>query len=146
MKRLEDVIDCIKYGSVLIIKQKESEKDNYEGTLIRQDGKIFDDVFSVEIGKFLNLLPNIKQQISKGYTYHTIYNYEQDNYQSTIMNMTINDKYTTITSDQIIDNFQVTSNSVLDSMIELDTKIAEEKARKKSLKYLLKTKVLKVVS
>lgn len=144
MKRLEDVIDCVKYGSILIIKQNHKNNE-YEGTIIRQDGKIFDDVLSVEIGKFLNLLPNIKNEIDKGYIYHALYNFEPKTYQSSIIDIN-NNKYTNIASNQIIDEFQVLSNSVLDSMIELDTKIATEKAKKKSLKHLLKTKVLRVVS
>lgn len=145
MKRLEDVIDSVKYGSILIIKQ--SNKNNeYEGTVIRQDGKIFDDVLSVEIGKFLNLLPNIKKELDKGFVYHASYNFEPNNYQSSIININDNNKYSNITSNQIIEEFQVLSNSVLDSMIDLDSKIATEKAKKKSLRHIFKTKVLRIVS
>lgn len=122
MKKLEDVLDCVKYGATLKIQKevKLGNEDIYNCYLLRYDGKIFKDVLAVEISNFLTLIPNIKEMVDEGYTYQMSYNNQTSEYCSYI-------------DDYEYDNHELTASNknLFDSMIALDTNIANTALKRK---------------
>ena len=135
MKKLEDVIENVRYGSVLTInKEKNINNDKYNSCIILYDGRIFKDVKVVELGDFLEMFPNIKNQLDDGYIYQVKYLYEEEKYQSSIMHLIKDGGYKEQPKEEIIHNFKVLSNDFFDSIIALDTKISEFSNQDKQVK------------
>lgn len=126
MKKLEDVIINIRYGSVLAInKDFSSVKNNeYNSYIIVYDGRVFKDVKVVELGEFLKIMPNITSQLDQGYIYQFKYISEKGKYKSTITHQVRDGGYKEPFKDKTINDFEVFSDNFLDGIIELDTKIA----------------------
>lgn len=128
MEKLDKVINYIKGGSVLLIKRSDfsSSEPIYDGYIVKYDGSIFKDVLIVKSENTLTQFPNIKKQLDKGFSYYVVYDFEKKKYQSSIIGPNKKERYKTLTSEEIIENFQVLSGSFLDGMIDLDTKIASK--------------------
>ena len=126
MKKLEDTIVNIKEGAVLTINKCNSCGDaSYASCLLLFDGKVFKDVKEVNLGDFLSVIPNIQKELDNGYIYKVNYLNEEKKYQSTIMRNIRNGGYKETFTEEMVNNFQVRSDNFLDSIIELDTKIAQ---------------------
>lgn len=140
MRKLEDVVDEIRYGSVLTINKEKNYKNNnkYNSCIIMYDGKIFIDVKEVELGNFLEIVPNIKLQLNNGYIYRVKYLSDEAKYQSEIINLVRSGGYKEIEKEETINDFLVVGDSFLDSIIELDTIIAQTSCKSS----LIKEKVL----
>ena len=128
MEKLDKVLDYAKSGSVLMIKRSDlsSNKPVYDGYIIKYDGSIFKDVLVVKPENILTQFPNMEKQLEKGFSYHVVYDFEKKKYQSSIICSNKEGEYKTVTSEEIIEKFQVLSESFLDGMIELDNKIANK--------------------
>lgn len=127
MKKLEDAIVNVKYGSILTINKygHDDEKKSYASCLMLFDGKVFKDVKEVELGNLLSMIPNIQKELDNGYIYKVNYLREENKYQSNIVRCIRKGGYKEIISEEIVNNFEVLSDNFLDSIIELDTKIAK---------------------
>lgn len=139
MRKLEDVVEDVRYGSVLTIDKDSNINNKYSGCIIMYDGKVFMDVKEVELGNFLEIAPNIKKQLDHGYIYQVKYLNESEKYQSQIIGLVNENQYDGRLKEEIISDFQVFSDNVLDSMIELDTIIAQASSKKNML---IKEKVI----
>lgn len=134
MKKLEDAISNIRYGSVLIIKKNQSEnKHEYNSCIIVYDGRIFEDVKVVELGDLLKMVPNITSQLDQGYIYQFKYLSAEGKYKSTIVHRVKEGGYKELFKDEIINDFEVLSDNFLDGIIDLDTKIANFDNKSKSI-------------
>lgn len=126
MKKLEDAIENIKEGCILTISRysRSNEKPLYSSCLSIYDGLVFQDVKAVELGNFLNNIPNIQKELDNGYAYKVKYLFEQHKYQSTIIRYIKTGGYKERIEEEIVDNYLAICDSFLDSIIELDTKLA----------------------
>ena len=126
MKKLQDAVENVKYGSVLTINKDIYNPNNnkYCGCISLYDGRILTDVKSVRLGDFLKLVPNISNELDQGYTYQVKYLSEERKYQSSIMYCVRKGGYKEPNSYETVKNFEFISDSFLDSIIELDSKIA----------------------
>lgn len=139
MGKLDKVIDYIKDGSVLLIKRSDlsSSEPIYDGYIVKYDGSIFKDVLLIKSENILTQFPSIEKQLDNGFSYHVVYDFENKKYQSSIIGQNKKERYKTLISEEIIEDFQVLSGSFLDGMIDLDIKIAsktntnQEKQKKK---------------
>lgn len=133
MKKLDDVVYSVQYGSVLTINKNKIVRDELYGScLIVFDGTISMDVKKVELGNFLSMIPNIQKQLDKGFTYIVKYLYEEEKYHSSIIIHTEEDSYKN--QKNIVNNFQVLSDDFFNSILELDTKIAQSNIDTKLVK------------
>lgn len=125
MKKIEEVIDYVKDGSVLIIKKPDldSAESGYYSYIIKYDGSIFKDVISAEINNVLSLIPNIKEQLNIGYSCRVLYDFENKQYHSSVIKPVEDIKYKKILPEQLVEDFQVSNDDFLESIINLDTKI-----------------------
>ena len=125
MKKLKEAVESVKYGAVLTInKDNRNVKNNkYNSCIILYDGRILKVVKCVELGDFLSIIPNVANQLDKGYIYQVKYLHEERKYQSTIQYITENSEEE-LHRQKVIGIFEVQSDSFLDSIIELDTQIA----------------------
>lgn len=135
MKKLEDVIQNIRYGSVLTINKDffNQKNDEYNSCIIVYDGRIFKDVKAVEIGDLLRMVPNITYQLDQGYIYQFKYLSEEGKYKSTIVHRVREGGYKESYKDETINDFEVLSDNFLEGIIELDTKIANFDNKSKSI-------------
>ena len=123
MKKLNDVKENIKEGSVLTL----SNKSGYCACLIRYDGGVLKDVNEVEFGNLLEELPNIKNVIKNEKYLKVRYNLEKRKYESAIMNKVRKGGYEEIYQEELISDFLVSNESFEASLIDLDTKLSIEK-------------------
>ena len=124
MKKLQDAIESVKYGAVLTINKDKYKINTYNSCIVLYDGRIFKDVKAVELGDFIKIIPNIANQLNLGYTYQVKYLFEEQKYQSNIVHCIRKGGYKELDYYETIHNFEVFNGSFLDSIIELDTKIA----------------------
>lgn len=126
MKELSDVINNIKFGSILCIDHYIcSNKNMYNSYLKEYDGDIFLDVKTVNLGNLLEHLSNIKKLLNEGYSYQLLYDFMEGKFQSTIYKgRNINQKVMNL--EDCISAFQTSSSDYLIGMIELDAKIASD--------------------
>lgn len=117
--------------SVVMIRK---EKENYIGYILKYDGEIFRDVKMADAQVFINQFPNIKKQLENNFSYHLVYNFDLRKYQSSLILPEKKEKYRIVRKEEIVENFTVSGDSILDSMIELDHKIAKNEFSKKILK------------
>lgn len=124
MKELSDVINNIRFGSILCIDHYiSSNKNMYNSYLKEYDGDIFLDVKTVNLGNLLEHLSNIKKLLNEGYSYQLLYDFIEKKFQSTIYKgRNINQKVMNL--EDCISAFQTSSSDYLKGMIELDAKIA----------------------
>ena len=131
MEKLERKLKYISNYAVVIIRK---EEEKYLGYILKYDGKIFKDVGITDSEQFITQFPSIKKQLENGYSYHLVYNFEYYKYQSSIILSNKKKKYQLLTPKETVEDFTVLSDSILDSMIELDHKIAKNEFSKKVLK------------
>jgi len=129
MKKLEEIIEYIKEGSIFTIKKYfyNEDKSNYSSCITIYDGRIIMDVKTVEIRDFLLNIPNIKQQIDEGFIYRVQYDRERNVFENAIVSETTKDKYVSASFYEIVNNLLVNSTDFLDGIIELDTRIISAK-------------------
>ena len=138
MKKLEDAIENVKEGCVLTInKHNNTEKKLYASCLMVYDGVVFQDVKAVELGNFLNNLPNIQKELDNGYIYKVSYIFGEQKYQSTIIRYVREGGYKEKPQEEIVDDYLVISDSFLDSIIKLDTKLANKNNKTKKVKTMV---------
>lgn len=128
MKELSDVINDLKFGTILCIDSRISNNQHtYSSYIKKYDGDIFLDVKSVNLGNLLDCLVNIKKLLNEGYSYQLLYNFGEEKFQSTIYKGN-NPNKKEINLDDCTSAFQTFSDDYLEGMIELDTKIASTKS------------------
>lgn len=132
MKKLEDAIQNVKEGCVLTINK--CKENSYSSCLVLYDGLVFKDVKEVELGNFLNNIPNIQKELDNGLIYKVSYLFEEHKYQSTIIRYVREGGYKEKPQEEIVDDYLVISDSFLDSIMELDTKLAHKDKNTKKLK------------
>lgn len=130
MKKLEEVIEYVKDGSVLIIRKSALESENYYSYIMKYDGSIFEDIIAAEINKVISDIPNIREQVDKGYSCRVLYSIEHKQYHSSIIKPVEDAKYKKISSEHLVQNYQVFNEDFLESIINLDTKIASKSSNK----------------
>ena len=131
MRKIEDVIENIKYGNVLTISNYNSLKeDNNHACIIKYDGRILKDVSEVEIGSFLEQIPNIKSKISDSTYFQLKYDYESSLYQSSIMHKVRQGGYKEEAISQVSSDLLTQNYDLIDSILDLDAKIAQRKISK----------------
>lgn len=123
MKSFEKAIENLMSASVITMKKHHL---TYDGYLLKYDGNIFKDTSLIELGALLEQFPNIKNELDNGYTYYGLYDFEKDEYQSTIIIPGIKRKGRTVIQEEILDDYQVFHKDFISSIIELDTKIASQ--------------------
>ena len=135
MKKLKDAIINLKVGAVLNISKynQTNGKSKYCSCLMLFDGRVFKDVKEVNLGDFLSMIPNIQNELDNGYIYKVNYLFEQQKYQSTIIKRIRKGGYKEPQIEEIVDNYQVLSDSFIDSIIKLDTTIAQTNSKKNEL-------------
>ena len=121
MKELVDVINEIKFGSVLYI---DSNNENLHSYIRQYDGDIFQDIKTINLGSVFDQLSNIKKLLGEGYIYHIIYDDDNGLYKNIIHKGQFNISSKEIIIDQDCNIFETKGNEFIDSIIELDTKIA----------------------
>lgn len=131
MEKLERKMEYMSEYSVVMIKM---EKEGYFGYILKYDGEIFQDVKIADAQFLISHFPNIKKQLENNYFYHLVYNFDLRKYQSSLILPEKKEKYRIIKQEEIVDDFIVSGNSILDSMIELDHMIAVKEFRRKQLK------------
>jgi len=124
MREINEVIDNVKFGSEIEISRN---MNIYAGYMKQYDGEIFKDVKRVELGDFFESLSNIKELLDSGYTYQVSYNTKTNKYRSSISNESNN-------KESI---YQVEDENFLDSIINLDTVIANDKSNDIEMKKVL---------
>lgn len=131
MKKVEEVLLNIKYGSVLTINKysRNDEKPQYASCLVLYDGAILKDVVEVELGNFLSMMPNIQNQLDNGYICRVKYLLREKKYQSTILRTVSKGGYKEICKEETVDDFQVLSDSFIDGIMKLDAKIAQANSK-----------------
>lgn len=131
MKKLKEAVNEIKYGSILTINKEDCPKTEtqYASCLMVYDGTIFRDVKEVELGDFIKEVPNIQKKLDKGYVCKINYLYEEDRYQSSIIKHISEERI----KEETVSNFTVLSDNFMDSIIKLDTMIANTYKNGKSL-------------
>lgn len=134
MKKFEDAIQNVKEGCELTINRcsRNDESPVYASCLTLYDGGVFKDVKAVELGIFLTNIPNIQKELDNGLIYKVSYLKEEQKYQSTIIRYVREGGYKEKPQEEIVDNYLVISDSFLDGIIELDTKLANKNSNKKS--------------
>ncbi len=134
MKMMEDAIRDLSYGNKLVVSRDfiSPQVTSYSSCLLHYDGKICKEATAIELGNFLEAIPFIKQQLDQGYFYQISYIKHIDKYQSSIMRLKhygCQKEYT----NEIINNLSIMESKFLDSMIELEEKIARTMSPKKEL-------------
>lgn len=131
MKKLKEAVNEIKYGSILTINKEDCPKaaTEYASCLMVYDGTIFMDVKEVELGDFIKEVPNIQEKLDSGYICKINYLYEENRYQSAI----IEDINEETLKDATVSNFIVLSDNFMNSIIELDTMIANSYKKGKKI-------------
>lgn len=138
MKKLEEIVEYLKEGSVFTIKKYTCNGNlDYSSCLIVYDGKVFIDVKMVEIRELLINIPNIKEKIDCGYTYYVKYNTENKTFENIITSEITNNKYTEVSKYNTVDDLITISPSLFDGLIELETKIVNSKSKVNMVKCLL---------
>lgn len=139
MKKLEEIIESLKEGSIFTIKKYFYGENNsdYSSCIAIYDGRIFKDVKAVEIRDFLLNIPNIKEKIDCGYTYYVKYNTENKTFENIITSEITNNKYTEVSKYNTVDDLITISPSLFDGLIELETKIVNSKSKVNMVKCLL---------
>lgn len=134
MEKLERKMEYMSNYSVVMIRRENKE---YIGYILKYDGKIFQDVKIADPLSFIIQLPNIKKQLDEGFSYHLVYNFDYQKYQSSLIQSDKKEKYRLLKQEEIIEDFIVLGDSILDSMIELDHKIAKKLFSRKILEKIL---------
>lgn len=133
MKEIKDVKENIKYGNVLTVSSNINQTEYY-ACMTKYDGRVFQDVIEVQIGSFLDQIPNIKEKIGYGQYLKVEYDLETREYQSAIMYKIREGGYQEPFKEQVWENF-CNKNIVLeDSLIDLDTEIANRKSQESQKK------------
>lgn len=130
MEKLERKMEYMSEYSVVIIRK---EEENYIGYILKYDGEIFKDVKIADAQVFINQFPNIKKQLENNFSYHLVYNFDLCKYQSSIILSNEKWKHRILKQEEIIEDFTVFDDNILDSMIELDYKIGNNLFNKKLL-------------
>lgn len=126
MKKIEEVMKDIKYGNTLIImNDKNLKTENYSACIIKYDGRILVDVKEVEIGCFLEQIPNIKSKINSSTYYQLKYDFESCIYQSAIMHKVKHGGYKEPDLDEVLEDLVVENFDLIDSILDLDIKIVQ---------------------
>lgn len=135
MKELKDAINEVRNGSILTINKNilNQKEPTYDSCLIVYDGDILVDVKGVELGDFLSQLPNIKKQLDNGYIHKISYNDEEGIYQSAIIKSLIDSECKKNHQEKPVNDFLTLSEDILNSIIDLDKKIANSYKKGKSL-------------
>lgn len=136
MKKLEEVINYVKDGSVLLIKKSDTESEEYYSYIIKYDGGVFKDVILAELNEVISEIPNIAEQLNLGNSFCVLYSIENKQYRSSVIANIENSKNKKLFEEKIIKGFQVSSEDFLVSIIDLDGKIANmpsDKIMKKEL-------------
>ena len=130
MKKLEEIVECLKEGSVFTIKKYSygEDKTDYSSCITIYDGRILIDVKTVEIRDFLLNIPNIKKQIDNGFTYHVKYNHEKEVFENAIVTETTEDIYKEASKYHTVNDLLAISSDFLDGIIELDTRMISTKS------------------
>lgn len=126
MKEVKEVKEDIKYGNILTVSSN-MDKTEYYACMAKYDGRILKDVLEVQVGDFLEQLPNIKEQIGYEKYLKVAYDFEKKEYQSAIMHKTRDGGYQEPFQEQVWGNLCTKSIVLEESLIELDTKIANQK-------------------
>ena len=135
MKTIVDVKETIETGSILTV----FGHGGYCACITRYDGKILDDVHEVEVGPFLEHLPNISEIIKIGKYLKIEYDRIKKEYQSTIMHQIRKGGYKEEFNEETVTDFCIKSPNLEESLISLDTKIA---CSNKTNNKLVKEKIL----
>lgn len=129
MRCFSNAVKYLKSGFVITIKK---ENSNYDSYILKYDGNLFKDTFIIELGEILNQFPNIIEQLNNGFSYHVIYDFENKQYQMTIIDQDHNRIQKALFQKEILEDYQVFSKKLLDGMIELDTKIGQQRSEDKN--------------
>lgn len=136
MKKLEDVIENIKEGSIILInKNVQNEPESrYSSFIVLYDGTIQKDVKEIEVGGILNSIPNIKKELDKGYIYQVKYDREKKEFQNSILKEIIPSRYSRKSSYELVNDFSINTSEFITGLIELDTKIISDNSTKQFIK------------
>ena len=110
------------------------EEEIYIGYILKYDGEVYKDVKITDAQFLISQFPNIKKQLESNFSYHLVYNFELHKYQSSIILPEKKKKYQILKQEEIVEDFIVLGNSILESMIELDHTIAKRELNRKQLK------------
>lgn len=131
MEKLERKMEYMSEYSVVMIRK---EEEIYIGYILKYDGEIYKDVKITDAQFLISQFPNIKKQLENNFSCHLVYNFEIHKYQSSIILSSKRGKYKVVKQEEIVEDFIVLGNSILESMIELDHTIAKRKLNRKQLK------------
>lgn len=121
MKEFQDVLNEIKFGSVLFIDS--INNDSYNGYIREYDGDIFLDIKTVKVENVIESNPNIKKLLDNDYIFQIAYDYENRKYISSIYKGEFNISKKNIDIEEDTIYYQTSSSTMIDSIIELDTMI-----------------------
>lgn len=125
MKEFQDVVNGIRFGSILFIDIDNNHK--YNGYIREYDGDIFLDIKTVKVDRIIELNPNIRELLDDCYICQIEYNYDNKEYISSIYKGEFNISKKSIDIEEGTIFYQTTSHIILDSIIELDTILANSK-------------------
>ena len=74
MKEFQDVVNGIRFGSILFIDIDNNHK--YNGYIREYDGDIFLDIKTVKVDRIIELNPNIRELLDDCYICQIEYNYD----------------------------------------------------------------------
>lgn len=120
MKEIVDVKETIESGSILTV----FGNNGYCACLTRYDGRILEDVHEVKVGHFLEHLPNIREIIKIDRYLKVEYDFFQKEYQSAIVHQIKRGGYKEEFNEETIADFCIKGSNLEESLISLDTKIA----------------------
>ena len=126
MKEIKDVKKDIRYGNVLTVFSNTNQTEYY-ACMVKYDGRVFQDVQEVQIGSFLDQIPNIKEKIGYGQYLKVEYDFNNRKYKSAIMHKIREGGYKELSQEQIWENLCNVNIVLEDSLIDLDTEIASRK-------------------
>ena len=126
MKEIKDVKEDIRYGNVLTVSSN-NDKTEYYACMTKYDGRVFKDVIEIQIGSFLDQIPNIKENIGYGKYLKVEYDFDNGEYKSAIMYKIREGGYKEPFQEQVWKNLCNQSPILEESLIDLDTKIASRK-------------------
>lgn len=125
MRNVNEVIGYIRNGHILtILGSNDLEDASYSACFAEYDGNILVDVKEVEIGDFLEQIPNIKSKVDNSYYYQVKYDFDKKVYQSAIIHKVRCGGYKEPFYEEVVEGLVTENDCLFTGIIELDTKIA----------------------
>ncbi len=119
MIKFEEAVQSLSGENVVVVYYNK-ENDRYQSGLIRYDGMIPRDVIEVELGKSMELFPDICAQVKEGNYFQVSYSSHLAVYQVAIMEVVKKADYGSTDDYEVVGNLMIEDSNCSSALVELE--------------------------